>query len=117
MDLIFSTFGALQSVLIACGGILLTVATFILVFRQEPRNVFEASDGTRFNTEEACSSYESAFEKLKPLYDESTSNLDKSFGFNTGFLELLKTSGFKDLTTLLSYRDDIRKLVEIYEKR
>ncbi len=104
------------SALIAFLGIAFTVGTLALIFKQVQGKVIEASDGTRFNSEESCRAYESTLDRLKPLYQESDSSLDKVLGFSQGFLELLKNTGFRDLKTLLKYKGDIQKLVELFDE-
>ncbi len=109
------TLGPFQFIGIALLGIALTVGALLVILRQG--EVIEASDGTRFKSKEACISYEATLETLKPLYEENDSNAYKSFGFKQDFIELLKTTGFKDLKTLMKYRDDIQKLVELFKNK
>ncbi len=111
------TLGPIQSIGIALAGIGLTAVTFILLFRQGEVITLEASDGTKFRTEEARNSYEALLQKLKPIYEEDELKVNKDFGFKEGFLGLLKSNGFSDLKTLLTFRDDIQKLVELLENK
>ncbi len=107
--------GPIQAILITLLGIALTVGILTLVFRQVSVKKIKATDGTLFNSEEACKEYEIALNKLNPLYKEDSKNLDKAFGFSEGFLNLLKTTGFNDVKVLLKYKSDLQNLVKLFD--
>ncbi len=112
----FLTLGPIQSIGIGLLGIALTIGTLTLILRQGTVQGIEASDGTKFSSEEARSAYEAMLKNLKPLYEEDESRMEKGLQFQRGFLGFLKKSGFNDLKTLLIYKDDIKRLVELFEK-
>ena len=115
MEYALQNLGPLQSFLISLLGIFFTAGTLALVFRQVSGKSIQASDGTRFSSEEARNSYELAIEKLKPLYEENDINTEKMYGFTQGFLHKLKVSGFKDLQSLVRFKSDIQKLVDLLD--
>ncbi len=117
MENTLQTLNPILSIGIVLSGIALTVGTFILIFKQGASKTIVASDGTRFNSEDACSKYEASLERLKPLYDSNDGNMDKTYGFKEGFLETLKNGGFKDVKTLIKYRAEFEKLEEFFETK
>ncbi len=111
----FSAIGPFQYAGIALAGILLTVLVLFLLLREQKS--IKAIDGTRFSSEEACRAYEAVFNRINNLYSDSekdSSNLNQ--GFQPGFLKLLKKTGFSDVKILLNYREDFRKLIELFDE-
>ena len=57
-----------------------------------------------------------SYDNLIKLFDKNELNKDKIYGFNKGFIDVLIDSGFKDLKTLMKFREDFKKLAEIFDK-
>ena len=94
-------------------GLLLTVLVLFLLLREQKS--IQASDGTRFSSEEACRDYEAVLERVKTLYyeKEKKSSSTLTLGLRAEFLKLLKEEGFGEVKTLIKYRDDIKILAEL----
>jgi len=112
----FAAIGPLQYVAIAITGVFLTGGFLFFLLREQ--KAFKASDGKAFSSEEACRAYEVVLDRVQILYeeDEQKSSELVNFGFQVGFLKLLKSEGFSDPKKLMMYRDDFGKLVNIFNQ-
>ena len=110
----FAALGPIQYVGIAIVGVLLTVG-FLFFLLREQKNI-KASDGTLFSSEEARQAYEELLKKVSILYlDNVKKESSELFGMQMTFIKVLQTEGFKDAKTLLKYKDDFKKLVELFD--
>ena len=100
---------------IVLAGFLLTALVLFLLLREQKS--VKAVDGTIFSSEEARRAYESVFKRVDNLYSENDKNSGKvTLGFKSEFLKLLQNDGFADVKTLLIYREDFKKLVELFQE-
>ena len=111
----FSALGPVQFVAIAIGGVFLTALCLFFLLREQKS--IQAVDGTRFSSEEACRAYEEVLERINTLYLNigKKPTRDMNLGFHPDFLTLLKNEGFKEVKTLMTYRDDFKRLVELFD--
>ncbi len=101
-------------------GLISTVFFFRYLFFSDKKNnmPFIAFDGTKFKSQKDCDEYSYLAKKLEPLFDEiSTGNRDKKnlLGLKLSFINTLKKEGFNDLKLLLSYKDQFKKLSDLFE--
>ncbi len=107
--------------LVVLVGLLITglLLRFILLSPGTPKEVFEAIDGTTFSREKDFNEYQLLYERLKPLYEESSSANPKKqnarLGISSAFLQKLKEDGFTNLNLLISNREQFKKLVELFD--
>ncbi len=73
---------------------------------------FVATDGSSFKAQSDLDLYQDLLLKTKPLFafDEFTSSTKTILGYDRTFLTNLKAGGFKDLKTLLKYRNEFKAL-------
>ena len=110
----YAALGPLQYVGVAIGGVVLT-AVFLFFLLREQKNI-EASDGTLFSSEEACKSYEELLQKINKIYlDTENKTSAELFGIQITFIKILQNDGFKDAKTLIKYKEDFRKLVNLFD--
>ncbi len=96
------------------GGILLTVSVLYLLLKDQAS--IKASDGTSFQTEEACQAYEDLLDKIKILFEEDltkSSKAENRLGFKPTFLRRLQAEGFNDAKSLITYREEFKKLSDL----
>ena len=111
----------LLEALLVLVGLVFTIIFFRYLFfgSNFTRAVFTASDDSTFNSQEACDAYESLLKRISFLYEDESSTKNRSkkeiSGMKPSFIKLLKEGGFKDLKTLVKYKDDLKKLVDLFE--
>lgn len=101
----------------------LIFTTFLLRYTfssdTKSKKAFLASDGTRFATQKDCDEYDYLLKRLGCLYEqEQTSNPrrnKKTLGMNSLFINKIKSEGFSDLKTLISFKNDFKKLVDLLD--
>ena len=88
---------------------------FVLVNSRQ--NKFIASDGSVFKSQSELEQYHNLLIKIKPLFsdDEQFSNSQLNLGLDKAFLAKLRSDGFKDIKTLLQYRNQIKTLSSLLE--
>ena len=85
------------------------------------KEAFIAVDGTKFNTKKACEDYDYLYNNLVDLYQEEAlskaRNRKQVLGLRLLFVNQLKSGGFQDLKTLISFKDDFLKLAELLDPK
>ncbi len=91
--------------------ILLCFIVFLLLINLRKAR-FVATDGTTFESQSDLAIYQDLFLKTKPLFssEEGSSSDQTILGYDKIFLTNLKTDGFKDLKTLIKYRNQFKSL-------
>ncbi len=89
--------------------ILFIIISLTLIKKKE---TFKASDGSLFMNKEDYEIYENLTIKLAPLFNDSKGNdkLINSLGLDTTFVDLLKNKGFKDLKSIIIYKEQFATL-------
>ena len=104
----------MDSTFIAIAFFIFLSILILILFLFKSINVksFKADDGSYFNNQSDLESYQSLYEKTKPLFlheDDKASN-QEILGFEKSFLKKLTSEGFPDLKTLVKYRNQIKSL-------
>ncbi len=85
------------------------------------KGAFVASDGTKFPTKEACDDYDYIYKSLEDLYQEEAlskaRNRRQILGLRLSFVNQIKDGGFQDLKTLISFKDDFKKLARLLDPK
>ena len=84
----------------------------ILFINNLNKDNFIASDGSRFTSQADLDLYQDLILKTKALFSEEEDNSTSQsiLGYDRIFLTNLKTDGFRDLKTLIKYRDQFKAL-------
>ena len=104
-------------------GLSFTILLLRYAFSSElkSKEVFTAIDGTRFSTEKSCSDYDYIYKNLEVLYQDDALSKARTrkqiLGLRLSFVNQIKSGGFSDLKTLLSFKDDFPKLAEILDPK
>ena len=108
--------------------LVLTGFTFTILFLRyifssqfKSKEVFIAIDGTKFKTSKLCDDYNYIYKQLDPLYQEEilikARRKNELLGLKLSFINKIKSEGFSDLNTLISFKEDFKKLAEFFEVR
>ncbi len=109
-------------------GLIFTIILLRYAFSNQAKSkeTFIAVDGSKFNEKKLCEEYDYIYKRLEILYQEealaNARNKKKVIGLNITFVNQIKNNGFSDLKTLISFKEDFKKLAElldtqdIYEK-
>ena len=99
---------------ILTGVLIFLVLGFLVLFliSKLKKENFVATDGASFKSQYDLNLYQELLIKTKPLfsYDEGTSNSQLILGYDKIFLSKLKSEGFRDLKTLIKYRNQFSTL-------
>ncbi|ABX08735.1 hypothetical protein [Prochlorococcus marinus] len=110
----------IQSLLLIVGSIG-TIAAFWYLFSSntKTKKSFISKDGTSFRDQESCDNYEVICERFTGFFDEEALRTNKKkndlTGLRIAFIKLLKSDGFQDVKTMIKYKDDFRKLADLFE--
>ena len=100
-------------------GIIFTVLILRYAFSSQlnSREAFIAIDGTKFYNEKSFNEYDSLYKKLECLYQEelldNVKNKKDILGLKLIFINNIRKDGFKDIKTLIDYKDDFAILAQI----
>tara|TARA_Y100001968_G_C19075422_1_gene580443 strand:+ start:273 stop:605 length:333 start_codon:yes stop_codon:yes gene_type:complete len=96
--------------------ILIAIVFLILfLFKSINKKTFKAEDGSVFDSQSDLDTYQSLFEKTRPLFseEEDKNTFQQIFGFEKLFVYKLTTEGFPDLKTLVKYRKQFKILSDL----
>ncbi len=83
------------------------------------KQAFIAIDGSRFSSQKACDDYEEIYKLLECLYQEEALVKAKKnkeiIGLSLLFVDQIKSGGFSDLKTLISFQNDFKKLALLFD--
>ncbi len=110
----------LQLILVIIGaGFTIVILRYAFSNTGKAKEAFITIDGTKLSSKKEVDEYELIYNSLEWIYqDESIIKDRKRRGinkFNLSFIEKLKNEGFKDLKTLMSHREDLKNLAEIFQ--
>ena len=107
--------------LVVLVGLVLTIGLLILIFSSlaKSKEAFQAIDGTRFSRKIDLNEYEFLYERLKVVYEENLAsnqnNKNVKLGLNKSFIQQIKSEGFRDLNSLITNKDQFKKLAELFD--
>ena len=117
----------MNNFLVALSLILVGLTFTILILRytlsgqSKLKEAFIAIDGTKFSTKKDCDNYDYLYKLMECLYqEEALTNARRSkeiLGLRLLFVNQIKSGGFKDLKTLISFKDDFKKLAELLDPK
>ncbi len=97
------------------------ILRYTLSGQSKSKETFIALDGTKFSNKKDCNNYDYLYKLLECLYqDEALTNARRSkeiLGLNLLFVNQIKSGGFKDLKTLIGFKDDFMKLAELLDPK
>ena len=102
-------------------GLVATIAAFWYLFSSNTNktNAYVSKDGSRFRDQASCDNYEVICERFTGFFNEealrSNKNKNELTGLRISFLKLLKEGGFQDVKTLIKYKEDFKKLADLFE--
>ena len=105
----------LTLIVIASIILLALVTLLLLLFKGINKKSYIAEDGSVFENQSDLDLYMSLYEKTKPIFSVNDDN-DSSgsiLGFEKIFLTKLTTEGFKDLPSLIKFRNQFKILSEL----
>tara|TARA_B100000700_G_C14862048_1_gene769144 strand:- start:249 stop:593 length:345 start_codon:yes stop_codon:yes gene_type:complete len=110
----FHGFTLFQLILIVI-GLLITIWFLILI--SQGSKVFNANDGTSFNSKEECIKYEKVSNKINDFYQKDLNDpkTQDEIEFKLEFIRLLKEKGFPNSKALWKYRDQFKLLSELFD--
>ncbi len=92
---------------------------FIFSSSAKSKENFKAIDGTAFSSKKECIEYDFLYNKLEFIYNDNNSSAQRrniaSLGLGSSFIKQLKSEGFSDLNSLISNKEQFRKLVELFD--
>ncbi len=92
---------------------------FILSSSGKSNEVFEAIDGTKFSRKQDLNEYEFLYERLRCLYEDNLSanqrNKNVNLGLSLSFIQQLRADGFSNLNSLISNKEQFKKLSNLFE--
>ena len=109
---------ALQ-ILLVIFGFIFTIIFFRYIFASgiNGKKIFTASDGKRFYKQEDCNEYDLLLKRLKFIYEEPSGknrNKKENFDIDLLFARKLREGGFPDIATLIRFKDDFKKLADLF---
>ncbi len=95
--------------------LLALVFLLIFLFNSINKNSFTAEDGSVFDNQIDLELYQKLYDNTSPLFsiDEDKDSNQSILGFDKPFLVKLTSDGFKDLQTLIKYRNQIKSLSDL----
>jgi len=91
------------------------VSLLLFLFKSTQNKSFIADDGSVFDNESELIIYQSLYEKTKPIFSviNDKGSTQEILGFQKSFLTKLTSDGFKDLKTLVKYRNEVKLLSDL----
>ena len=102
-------------------GLVVTILLLIFIFSSlaKSKEVFKAIDGTRLASKIDLKEYEFLYERFKCLYEENLStnqkNKDANLGLKKSFVQQIKADGFLNPNSLISNKEQFKKLAELFD--
>ena len=94
--------------------IVILILGFLVLFilSNLKKESFVAIDGASFKSQSDLDIYQDLLLKTKPLFalEDDTSNSTTILGYEKIFLKNLKSDGFRDLKTIIKYRNQFKAL-------
>tara|TARA_Y100001968_G_scaffold275567_1_gene269352 strand:+ start:159 stop:491 length:333 start_codon:yes stop_codon:yes gene_type:complete len=87
----------------------------LYLFKSINKKSFTAEDGSLFDTQADLDLYQRLYDKTITLFspDDENGSAKQILGFDKSFISKLTKEGFPDLKTLITYRKQLKSLLDL----